>query len=206
MWLKDFIDNDLTAEQRLKPRRNKTSDFAAYLRDNFGGKAFVMALWQTGISWAPPPHMKTTDPNGALEHIASNFAQWAQRVIRARKRHQESPDTKEAQRRSGYNTGKHGLTNEEWRNRKARNKARINFLWTLSLHRQIQAYKGKGKGKGKGKAKEKSLPPKAYDDMTHSEQQWLDRFWSGELKEELKRAEKLCFRVQAKDFNVHDYE
>ena len=119
-WLQDFLDNKLTAEQQLYKRRSLTSNFGAYLKNNFGGKAFVMALWQTGISWAPTTHMTETNYDGALEHIALNFGQWAQRIIRAQKLHQENADTIEARRRSGDNTGKHGLTREEEKNRQAK--------------------------------------------------------------------------------------
>ena len=91
-----------------------------------------MALWQTGISWAPTTHMKETNYDGALEHIALNFGQWAQRIIRAQKLHQENADTIEARRRSGDNTGKHGLTEEEMRNREARKKNSYQLLLDAS--------------------------------------------------------------------------
>ena len=202
-WLQYFIDNKLTAKQRSYKRSRQTSFFGAYLKNNFGGKAFVMALWQTGIPWVPT---KETNYAGALEHIALNFGQWAQRIIRARKLHQENPDTKEARRRSGDNTGKHGLHPEELRNRETRKTARTDYFWTQGLYSQILAYKGKEKGQGKGKAKGKSLPPKAHWEMTLSEQWWLRQLWSGELRAELDRAEANCSRAQAKDFNVHDYD
>ena len=182
----------------------------AYLKNNFGGKAFVMALWQARISWAPTTHMRETNYDGALEHIALNFGQWAQRIARARKLHHQNADTQEARRRSGDNTGKHGLTPEEMRNREARKKARIDYYWTQDLNSQVLASKGKGKCQGKGKAKGKSLPPKAYpkayDELTRNEQWWLRQLWSGELRAELERAEANCSSVQAKDFNVFDYD
>ena len=112
-WLRDFLENELTAEQELYKRKNKTSNFSAYLWNNFGGKAFVMALWQSRISWAPTTDMKETDYAGALEHIALNFGQWAQRIIKPQQLYREDPDTEEARRRSGDNTGKHGLNEEE---------------------------------------------------------------------------------------------
>jgi hypothetical protein len=209
-WLQDFLDNELTAEQQRYKRNRQTSAFGAYLKNNFGGKAFVMALWQIGISWAPTTHMRETNYDGALEHIALNFGQWAQRIARARKLHQQNPDTQDARRRSGDNTGKHGLTPEEMRNREARKQARTDYYWAQDLHSQVLAFKGKGKCQGKAKAKGKSLPPKAYpkayDELTRNEQWWLRQLWSGELRAELERAEANCSRVQAKDFNVFDYD
>ena len=59
---------------------------------------------------------------------------------------------------------------------------------------------------GKATAKGKSLPPKRYNDMTLDEQWWLEQFWSGRLRAELNQAEKLTTKVQAKDFNVFDYD
>ena len=60
---------------------------------------------------------------------------------------------------------------------------------------------------GKAKAKGKSLPPKRYNEMTRDEQWWLEQLWSGRLRAELDQAEKLgVTRVQAKDFNVFDYD
>ena len=83
------------------------------MKNNFGCKPFIMALWQTGIQWAPPTSMLTTDHNGALEHVAKNFGKWAQKIIKAIWRHKEDPETIEARRKSGQQRGKHGLTTEE---------------------------------------------------------------------------------------------
>ena len=153
-----------------------------------------MAVWQTGISWAPSAHMFSCDYNGALEHIAHNCGQWAQRIVRARLAHQEDPKTKEAQRRSGaHRRGEHGLTPEELRNRKARDKARRDYHWALSLKRSAR--------------KGKSLPPRGpFHKRKYHEQWWLNQLQSGRLKEELDRAKRLCEEVQAKDFYVFDYE
>ena len=57
-WLREFIDHKLSAAQQLRRRSKQTSAFGAYLKNNFGGRALVMALWQTGITWAPTTHMQ----------------------------------------------------------------------------------------------------------------------------------------------------
>ena len=202
-WLDDFCANEMTHEQKKKKRSSQSSAFNAYLWRNFGGTAFVMAVWQTGISWAPSAHMMNNNYNGALEHIAHNFGQWAQRLCRARAAHQEHPKTKEAQRSSGaHQRGKHSLTEEELRNRKARDKARRDYHWALSLDSQLQASNRKGKEEDNGK----SLPKKKYTDLTDDEQWWLDELWTGRLEKELERAGRLCEEVQAKDFCVFDHE
>ena len=121
--------------------------------------------------------------------------------MRALKLNENDKDTKEARRRSGGNTSKHGLTEDGWQHRETGRQARNNYLWTEKLHNQIEAFEGKTPGKGKGTAKGK-LRPRAYDDMTHCEQWWLEEFWSGRLLAEKEQAEQLCSRAQAKDFNV----
>ena len=168
------------------------------MKNNFGGKPFVMGLWQTGIQWAPPSSLLTTDPNAALEHVAKNFGKWAQKIMKTISRHKEDPDTIEARRKSGQQRGKHGLTPEEVKNREDRKRARSDYFWTIDLNNQIKASKGQGKGKGK------SLPPKTYAQMTYDEKWWLQELWSGRLWCEKVRAEALCSKTQAKDFNVFD--
>lgn len=205
-WLQEFIDHELSPLQQSRSRSRQTSMFEAYLKNNFGGRAPVMSLWQTGVTWAPTIHMQKTDYNGALEHIAKQFGKWAQRIIRARKLHQEDPATKDAQRRSGRNTGLHGLTEEGVELRQSSKQARSDFYWAQDLRNQILASKGNGKRIGKATAQGKSLPPKRYDEMTNDEQWWLEQFWSGILRAELHQAEKLTTRVQAKDFNVSEYD
>ena len=206
MWLEDFIAKDLTPKQKAKRRNQQTSIFASHLKNKFGGKALVLAVWQTGITWIPSRQMIATDPDGAITYMVKNFAQWAQRVTKARRLHQEAPQTKEAQRRSGHDTGKHGLTDEEERNRQASSKARENYWWAVSLECQIKAYEGKAQSKGKGKAKGQPLPPRAEHDMSRSERWWLEQLRSGKLKRELEQARLKCSPVEAKAFNVHDYD
>ena len=103
------------------------------------------------------------------------------------------------------------MTEEEYRLRENRNKARDDFYAARDLADQVQAYKGKGKGKGaaKGKGKHRSgkrIVPKAYEAMTSNEQWWLEEFWSGRLRRNKEEAAKLCSKVQAKDFYVFDYD
>ena len=68
MWFKDF-QKTLTDEQRQQKHRKHTSAFNAYLKNQYGGKFFVMAVWQLGLSWAPTQQMLDNDYNGALEHV-----------------------------------------------------------------------------------------------------------------------------------------
>ena len=52
-WMDQWLAERLTEEQRSKPRKKQTSMFSAYLKKEFGGKHFVMALWQTGTRGRP---------------------------------------------------------------------------------------------------------------------------------------------------------
>ena len=139
--------------------------------------------------------MLDNDPNGALEHVAKNFAKWTQRVARAVTRHKNDADTQEARRRSGLSFGKHGLSAEE-KNRKERHDARANYYWAMDLNRQLLA------DEGEGHKKSTSVTPKPWSDMSRNDRWYLKAFWSGSLLAEMRRAEGKCSKVQAKDFVV----
>ena len=73
----------------------------AHLRNNFGGKHFVLAIWHIGLTWAPSKQMIRNDADGALEHAGINFACWIRCVARAVYRHKKTPNTIECRIRSG---------------------------------------------------------------------------------------------------------
>jgi hypothetical protein len=202
-WMHEWLDGDnLTSNQRQKSESKKTSIFSAYLYREFGGKHFVMALWQTGIQWAPTPEMIADDYNGALEHVARHFAKWTHRVARAITRHKRSTDAEEARRRSGQSYGKHGLSIEEERARDERGKARRNYYRARELDQQLRA--SKGKGATKGKRRDKQVIPKPWKALSCDERWWLQELRSGRLREKMQRAEGKCHRVQANDFVMND--
>ena len=197
-WMHEWLDENLTEKQcRLKASK-QSSIFAAYLNNNLGGKHFVMALWQTGVQWAPPPAMLVNDQNGALEHVAKNFTKWTHKLARAVTLHKNDADTQEARRRSGSSFGKHGLSAEEEKNRKERHDARTNYYWAMDLNRQLLAYEGEGHKKST------SVTPKPWSDMSRNDRWYLKALWSGSLLAEMRRAEGKCSKVQAKDFFVDE--
>ena len=114
-WMHQWIrsDGELTEDQRRKSTAAKTSLFNVWVHQNIGGKQFVMAVWQTGITWAPPPRLLETDYTGALEHVAKHFASWTRRLARAVTRHKRDWRTIEARIRSGNAFGRHGLTPQQ---------------------------------------------------------------------------------------------
>ena len=165
-----------------------------------------MAIWQTGITWAPPPELLSSDFNGALEHVANHFASWARRLARAVTRHKRNDMTQEARIRSGNSRGKHGLTEQQVRDRAARRTARTNYYFAVDLNNQLKAGKGKGNAKGKGKTTAVfQSSPKLWNDMREDERWWLFEFWAGRLRTAVDEAEEKCHRVQARPF-VSDME
>ena len=153
-----------------------------------GGKNFVMAIWQTGITWASPPALLNNDYNGALEHVATHFTSWCRRLARAVTRHKRDPKTVEARIRSGEALHCHGLTPQQVCDRAARSTARANYYLAVDLYNRLKAAKGKGKGKAS---------PKYWDEMSMNEKWWLNEFWEGRLLRAMHEAEGKCHRVQA---------
>ena len=98
----------------------------------------VMAIWQTGITWAPTEHQMRTDVEGAAEHVATHFAAWTRRLARSITLHKNQPDTIDARRRSGSHFGQHGLTPEEQQARSARHRAERDYYQTVDLQNQIR--------------------------------------------------------------------
>ena len=207
-WAKDWMAGELTPEQQKLAHNKKTSIFNAWIFSHMGGKNFVMAMWQTGMTWAPTPQLLNADFNGALEHVARNFASWTRRLARAVHRHKHDEATLEARVRSGTTYGKHGLSQAQEQDRKDRAEARRNYYMTQELDKRYQASKGKGQGKGKGKTKrgasEHTFPPKTWDEMSRDERWWLQQLWNGNLLREKQHAESKCHRVEAAPFRIRD--
>ena len=56
-WMHEWSRASLTSDQWKKSPSRRSSIFAAYVNNKFGGRKFIMAVWQTGVSWAPTPKM-----------------------------------------------------------------------------------------------------------------------------------------------------
>ena len=207
-WSSEWLARELTPQQKEKTPLQKTSIFRSWVFKNAGGKYFVMAIWQAGITWAPTPDLLDSDFNSAVEHVAKNFSSWTGRLARAVHRHKHDEATEEARRRSGNRYRKHGMTEEEEQHRKDRAEARRNHRITAELAKQLRASKGKGQGKGKSKGKrgasEHTLQPRTWDDISRSERWWLEQYWKGNLWRARKRAEAKCHKVEAAPFSIGD--
>ena len=106
-----WCNENLHYNQHKKPKQ-KSSDFSAFLFNNYGDKHFVHALWETGVEWKPSKEMLRTDYNGAIEHVAKNFTNWTVKLAQAITKHKNDEATKEATRYSGYSKYTHGRTVE----------------------------------------------------------------------------------------------
>ena len=197
-WMSEWCRENLTDRQRRKSWSKKTSIFNVHLHQNFGGKHFVMALWQTGVTWAPSPVLTNMNRDGAAEHVARQLVRWIRQVMHAIESHKNAPATVVARTRSGPSKGKHGLTDEEENDRREREEARRNYFMTVELNSRLLASKGKGEGKGERGAAEHA--PKTWREMTDDERWWLEELWSGRLKRRKERAEGKMQKIEAGDF------
>jgi hypothetical protein len=185
-WQKEWIAKECTDGQKTKKWSQKTSIFNAHVHQHYGGKNFVMAVWQTGISWAPTQEMLESDFNGASEHVVKHFASWTRRLARAVSRHKSEPASQEARARSGSAFGKHGLTPEQLQDRTDRKKARSDYYLTMPI---LNRYK----------------EGNPWHDMSQGERYWLGEYWNGNLRGAMQAAEAKCHRVQASRFFVADF-
>ena len=196
-WQRDWIKTEATDKQKKKDKSKQTSIFNAWAYQNVGGLPFVMAAWQTGMSWAPPLELLNSNTNGALEHVATHFASWTRQLARATNRHKSNPQTVAARFRSGSSFGRHGLTPQEEVDRSARWYARSNYYTTVQLLNRLQASKGESKGKGKGAAGI-LVAPKAWGDMSRHEQWWINEYYNGNLLRAMNETQSKCRRAWGK--------
>ena len=119
-WQRDWFATELTLAPSTKKWSAKTSIFNTWCYKTLGNNNFVMAVWQTGMTWAPTPGLLNTYFNSALEHVTTQFASWTRRLARAVAHNKAHPLTQEARTRSGASFGKHGLTPQQVQDREKR--------------------------------------------------------------------------------------
>ena len=176
-WQKEWFEKHLTQKQRRKPWRKRTSIWNAWCFKNVGGGHFVMAVWQTGITWAPSPELLNSDFKGAVEHVVANFASWTRRLARSVACHKAHPHTVEARTRSGTKFRQHGLSQEQLWYREERKRARQNYYMTIQL------------------AKKLSYNPGAF--VSLNDRWWLEQYRNGTLQRQMREAEAKCRKVEA---------
>ena len=203
-WLNDFREYELDSVQQTKSSSDQSSIFRAYLYKNCGGIHFVMAVWQTGLTWLVPEHL-ANDNRGATEHAAKEFAKWVLKFARAIQKHKENEKTMEAQRNAGKTWGQSGLTREERYQKKQRDHARWNYNWAAGTERRLQYTQAMSKGKSKGYAKAgkgKDFQPLHYGELHPAQQQLIDQYRSGELRAHKKDWEAVYRGNQADAFEM----
>ena len=181
-WLNEFAQKEMTKEQRAKPHRSRASIFNAVLQRNFGGKQWIMAVWQYGITWVPDPDIMERDRHGALEHVAKHFAQWVRRLARTLARAQEQPD----------------YTGEEEHPRDTREKACANHRRAIALQAELDASKAKGKRRGR-KGKGKNASPRTWNELSAWEKFIVGEHRAGRLGEKKRKAEAISTHTLAQD-------
>ena len=200
-WCHDWINSELFPYQQAKPFREKSSFFNAWVKKTYGSKHILLALLETGLTWAPPPDMVEGDFDSASKHVAKNFVIWLQQLTQAVKKHKENPHTVAARARSGDTYKQSGLTDAQMQVRQARNRARDNLSWAQRLERRLIA--SKGGGKGTSGATEHDVNPLPWDSMSRNDRWWLTDLWNGNFQSELDRAQEAHGgTVQAKPFRL----
>ena len=200
-----WMAENLTPEQKERVTSRKTRIFSAHVKHTYGGKHFVMALWQTGITWLPTPEEIASNEEAAVQAVKDRFLKWLQKVFDAIAKHKNDIPTEEARRRSGFKKWHHGLTRQEEADRRERKQARSDFQWTRTLDAEFMAGKGKGKTKAqqnKRKGKGTKGKPREWDDFNSTEQWWLKQLWNGNLKRRMQEAEAKMRPVQARTFQM----
>ena len=207
-WMKEFIANELTAEQRKNKRSSQTRIFRAHLMQKYGGKYFIMALWQTGITWAPPKELlDNKKTQGGTEHVVKFFASWVRRVARGVRNHQNDEKTITAKRQSGNTWGQHGLTPEEETLRECRSRARENYYWAVRMDRRLDTPKRKAaKSSNSNDTLTREVDPIAWEDLSGADQWWMHEFWKGNLQRQKEKAESKYRGDQANDFHLDENE
>ena len=154
MWMHDWMKHNLTKVQRRKPHSRKTSIFGSFVHRSYGSKHLVLALLETGVTWAPP---KSARREEAYAHVAKQFVHWLRHLTRAIRIHKAHPMTQEAQQRSGFVKGASGLTPEQRHIRDMRDELREEWLQAVRLEARVKAAKRKGETTVKMTAAEKQI-------------------------------------------------
>ena len=132
-WSSTWLAKNLEAHQIDLPYAKKSSIFNAFIKQNYGGKLFVTAVWLSGCSWMSDFEIPFPDSTAATT-VAERLVQWLSLVLDAIAAHKAHPDAREAQRRSGKDRGYSGLNWAEQKMRKQRKRAERNLDQAHALY------------------------------------------------------------------------
>ena len=127
-WMHEWIRTELRQDQKGKKHNSKTSIFAAYVRNTFGSKAFLMAMLQYGPNLMPSGAAKHAcdfpDKQTRAVKCLEELLEWLSSFADAFTDHRSKEEMQEARQRSGTQRGQSGLTPEQHQRRAWRNNGR----------------------------------------------------------------------------------
>ena len=149
--------------------------FNAYIKNRYGGRRFIFAIWEMGVTWIPTQEILALGEKGATEHVCRRLLRWSAKLSTAIAKHTKDDETREATRCSGGNTGQSGLTAREKQLRDDKKYHIRNYEYAQRLNQEIQNWKGarKGYGKGHGKGAKSTKGKRSFLEMSDAEKWWL---------------------------------
>ena len=126
-----------------------------------------MAIWNTGVTWAPPVDMLNSDLTSSLQHVATHFAQWTRHLARATFLHKRNPATMDAMQRSGCWRGHNGLTDQQWYDREEKRTATRDYYYAIDLDAEDQSAKGFRKYQPKSTSKKRDRQGRSAAEHLH---------------------------------------
>ena len=201
-WLAD--DGHWREEQEAIYRRRAHywSPFHAYIKRVYGGKYFVPAIFQVGLSWLPNGQGGIS-PQDAL----ARFLDLLQRILGAKKRHANNPNTKRAQKDSGDHRGHSFRDTDRGDLRDERHQALLRLLQGGRLHQEMAGtivedghYKQNSRNNWDPKAK------KLWYDWNAGQKQLYNNYSAGGLSSEYLRLKEeyhdKCTTATVKRFHL----
>lgn len=179
--------------------KQKTSIFAAWVRSTFGSKAFLMAMFQTGLNMMPsgaPEHARNFPTEAAratkcLQELLTWLALFANTVAQ----HKCSSSSQQARQMSGAKRGESGLTADQRDKRNRRDNARRNLQTAQRIQAEVDAYWNNDHTVFHN--------PRSWKWLKPWEKKALEDLHAGRLHQELEAAKVLHGgEVQAKPFRM----
>ena len=222
--MNEWLATNLRSDQEELKTARKTSIFGAYLNRTYGSKQFVIAIWESGLSWCPEKAHERWNVGApqqdAAQAILFSFCAWLEKVMAALCRRQNNPSTAHAQERSGMwgpkteRYRRSGLRDEDQALRQERDKLRSHIMIAKALRRECadsKAYDYSGRyttavvhhATDNMQWWHYRWSPRRWQKLLCWEKRLLDRLQTGELEEQERKARDLyrgphtaeCFRV-----------
>ena len=143
-WMHERLRDHLRPEHKRKTPSQKSSIFGAWIRKTFGSKAFLMAIWQTGLnimpSGAPEHARKFPSASDRALQCLMELLSWLALFADAYAKHRRADATKKAREQSGTTHGESGLTAEQQQKRARRDLAWVRLREAKNIEAEVDAY------------------------------------------------------------------